>query len=745
LVKIIREDVEKVEEPVEGEKDSKYNIVIKGRGRSEEEYEEEAPKKKRKKEPEEEEYEEPKRRQNRFYPERTDYGEQPPLRMRKAPEVKQDELEKMQKRMDDLQKSISGIKVPGGAAAQTSAEQLAMMQKMSEDLQSKLETIAAATSQISKKQQVFDMEDKIDRIESAVGRLQSKPSGGITVMTQGGDPVTTPVIFEFPRVAEDLKSSGVITVGQKSVGDVRGVPTMFALPKAEKTRKISSEWEPTISSTINLRYPLIEPYAYANIRWNEKTQEVIYTLIEPPLTDKENNLLKKLMEMVVDLLDINLMNVTEIGAVKKYLREKIDALIEDYGFDMSKPEYDKLMYYMERNFLGLSTIEPMMQDPQIEDISCDGVSVPIFIFHRKYGSMKANVVFNDEEELNRFVVKLAQRCGKHISVADPLVDGALPDGSRLQATYSSGGDIATKGSTFTIRKFTKDPLTIVDLMTFGTIPATIAAYLWLAIEFRNSVLIAGGTATGKTSCLNTLCLFLHPETKILSIEDTPELALPHEHWVAKISRSGYGPDVGEGKKRGEISMYDLLRAALRERPDELIVGEVRGKEAYVLFQAMATGHAGMATIHAESTEAVINRLITAPISLSTGLLQHLNLILVMTNSRVKGVDVRRIKEVVEILGMDMKTDKPITNELFKWVPSGDYYEFASDRSFILNKIVGEKGISESSVWEELQRRTAILEWMKKEGIRFYKDVGRIIATYYKSPEDILKRVFGGKT
>jgi len=665
--------------------------------------------------------------------------------MRKAPEVKQDELERMQKRMDELQKSISGIKVPEGATAQTSAEQLAMMQKMSEDLQNKLETIAAATSQISKKQQVLDMDEKMSRIESAVDRLQSKPSGGITFVTQTGEPVTTPVIFEFPRVAEDLKSSGVITFGQKSIGDVRGVPTMFALPKAEKTRKISSEWEPTVSSTINLRYPLIEPYAYANIRWNEKTQEVIYTLIEPPLTDKENNLLKKLMEMVVDLLDINLMNVTEIGAVKKYLREKIDALIEDYGFDMSKPEYDKIMYYMERNFLGLSTIEPMMQDAQIEDISCDGVSVPIFIFHRKYGSMKANVAFNDEEELNRFIVKLAQRCGKHISVADPLVDGALPDGSRLQATYSSGGDIATKGSTFTIRKFTKDPLTIIDLMTFGTVPATMAAYLWLAIEFRNSVLIAGGTATGKTSCLNTLCLFLHPETKILSIEDTPELVLPHEHWVAKIARTGYGPDLAEGRKRGEISMFDLLRAALRERPDELIVGEVRGKEAYVLFQAMATGHAGMATIHAESTEAVVNRLITAPISLSTGLLQHLNLILVMTNSRVKGVDVRRVKEVVEILGMDMKTDKPITNELFKWVPSGDYYEFASDRSYILNKIVGEKGISESSVWEELQRRTAILEWMKKEGIRFYKDVGRIIAIYYKSPEDILKRVFGGKT
>ena len=673
-----------------------------------------------------------------------DYG--PPLKLGRieklGQEIKDEDVARMQHKIEELEKTITRIKVP--EVEKTSIDQARAMQQMAEELHKKLEALSIATTQISKKQEIMDMGEKLTRIEQTVDSLQKK-TGGITVVTEGGETVTTPVIFEFPRVADDLKSSGVITFGQKMVGDVRGLPAMLALPKAEKAKKISSEWEPTVTSTINIRYPLVEPYAYANIRWNEKTQEVIYTVIEPPLTKKEDDTLKKLMEMVIDLLDINLMNVTEIGAVRKYLREKIDQLIEDYGFELTKPEYDKIIYFMERNFLGLGVIEPMMQDPQIEDISCDGVGVHIFVFHRKYGSMKTNVLFNIEDELNKFITKLAQRCGKHISVADPLVDGALPDGSRLQATFSSGGDIATRGSTFTIRKFTKDPLTIVDLMNFGTIPATMAAYLWLAIEFRNSVLIAGGTATGKTSCLNTLCLFLHPETKILSIEDTPELALPHEHWVAKIARTGYGPDLGEGKKRGEISMYDLLRAALRERPDELIVGEVRGKEAYVLFQAMATGHAGMATIHAESTDAVISRLITAPISLSPGLLQHLNLILVMTNARIKGVDVRRVKEVVEILGIDMKTEKPITNQLFKWVPSGDYYEFASDRSYVLNKIIGEKGITESSVWEELQRRTAVLEWMKKEGIRFYKDVGRIVAIYYKSPEDILKRVFGGKT
>jgi type IV secretory pathway ATPase VirB11/archaellum biosynthesis ATPase len=319
--------------------------------------------------------------------------------------------------------------------------------------------------------------------------------------------------------------------------------------------------------------------------------------------------------------------------------------------------------------------------------------------------------------------------------------GVYCHNSRVQCTFSAGKDIATKGSSFTIRKFTADPLTIVDFMNFGTIPSLMAAYLWLVLEFRNSVLVSGGTATGKTSATNVLSLFLPPELKIISIEDTPEIQLPHEHWVAKIARTGYGPEVGE-RKRGEITMFDLLKAALRERPDELIVGEVRGKEAYVLFQAMATGHAGLATIHAESLDAVVNRLLTQPISLSPDLLQHLNLIMIMVNAKMKGQEVRRVKDVIEIVGIDPKTEKPIANQIFKWVPAGDYYEFASDKSYLLNKIVADKGVTEKSIWEEIYRRAAILNWLKKQGIRHYKDVGAIISTYYKNPDDILKRVYG---
>ncbi len=591
--------------------------------------------------------------------------------------------------------------------------------------------VKKTTTEKTKKPQSYDVEENV-----------SEAPIKIKITTKGK---TQPIIFEFPKITEELKGKGVLSIQRlDEEGKVRGAPlSIHKIPKEAITKKISSEWEPISLEKINVRYPLIEPYAYAVIKWNPKIGALTYTVIEPPLTKKEKQALDRLKDLIIDLLDINLMDVKNIKEVQEYLKKKIDQLISDYEITLTDVEYNKILYYLYRDFLGLERIEPLMHDPDIEDISCDGANIPIYVFHRKYGSLRTNIIFEDNDELNRFISKLAQRCGKHISVAEPLLDGALPDGSRLQATFSAGGDIALRGSTFTIRKFTKDPLTIVDFMRFGTIPSLIAAYLWMIIEYRKSILIAGGTATGKTSALNALSLFIPPEAKIVSIEDTPELRLPHEHWIAKIARPGYGPET-EGRRKGEISMFDLLKAALRERPDVIVVGEVRGQEAYVLFQGMATGHAGMATIHAESVEAVINRLKTPPISLSPGLLQHLDIIIIMGFSRIKGIDVRRVKEVVEIVGVDIETGRPITNQLFKWVPSGDYFEFASDRSYVLNEIIEEKGIPEESVWEEIRRRQLVLEWMKKENIRYYKDVGRIIATYYKNPEEILRRIRGGE-
>lgn len=550
-----------------------------------------------------------------------------------------------------------------------------------------------------------------------------------------GEDIEPPIIIEFPRIGSELNVLGTIPDEERKV---RHAPEFIhKIPKERLLGIIPSEWHPPNLKDVNITYPLIEPFAYAKIYWNDEEGSLKYEIIEPPLSVEEQAKLKKIEELIIDLLDINLMEVKDPDKIKNYLKEKTDQIIKDYGMYLTDVEYNKILYYIYRDFIGLGKIEPLMKDVEIEDISCDGAGIPIYIFHRKYGSMKSNVVFENPEELNNFIIKLAQRCGKHVSVAEPILDGALPDGSRVSATYSPEKDIAIKGSTFTIRKFTKDPLTITDLINFGTLPPLIAAYLWMAIEFKKSLLISGGTATGKTSFLNALCMFIEPEAKIVSIEDTPELNLPHEHWIAKIARPGYSTT-----SIGEVSMFDLLKAALRERPDYIIVGEVRGAEAYVLFQAMATGHAGLATIHAESIDAVMNRLQTPPINLSPGLIQHLDLVLIMTHARIKGIDVRRLKEVIEIVDIDIKTGKPIINQLFRWNPVGDYFEFSSDRSYIINAIIEEKGLSEESVWAEIRRREKVLEWLKENNIRYYKDVGKIISEYYKNPEKVLERIEG---
>jgi flagellar protein FlaI len=500
-----------------------------------------------------------------------------------------------------------------------------------------------------------------------------------------------------------------------------------------------STWNPPRFDEIDQLYPLIKPFSMANLKWDADKNHLRYYVFEPYLTKEQSRQLKTIKELVIDLLDVNLFEVKEAKSIRAVLKNKINKVIADYGIQLNKNEYAKILFFIYRDFLGLSTIESLMHDPNIEDISCDGVKIPLYIYHRKYASVPTNIKFPDDENLNQFIIKLAQRCGKHISVADPLLDGALPDGSRVQATFSSHKDIAMHGSTFTIRKFTRDPLTITDLIKFGTIPEMMAAYLWLALEYKKSLLVAGGTATGKTSSLNALSMFLPSEAKIVSIEDTPEVRLPHEHWIQKVVRTGFGREDLTGRKQGEITMYDLLRAALRERPDELIVGEVRGKEAYVLFQGMATGHAGMATIHGDSVDAVMHRLQTPPINLSVGLLQHLNIILVLTKARIKGIEVRRVKEVVEVLGLS-KEQEPIINTLFRWNPSDDTFEFSSDKSYILQGIIEDKGIDEKSIWEEVQRRTRILHWMAKNDIRYYIDVGKVIQQYYKNPQEVLKNI-----
>jgi len=381
-----------------------------------------------------------------------------------------------------------------------------------------------------------------------------------------------------------------------------------------------------------------------------------------------------------------------------------------------------------------------MHDDEIEDISCDGHGMPIFIFHNKLESITSNISFTESESLDSYVVRLSQMCGKQISVYEPIVDGKLADGSRLQTTL---GKTVTNHSTFTIRKFREDPLTPIDLISNGTMSLHMAAYFWMAIEQSSSILFCGGTASGKTTTLNALSLFLPSAYKIVSIEDTREINLPHENWIAGTTRTGFSSN--EASKTGkDVNMFDLVRVALRQRPQAIIVGEVRGKEAYVLFQAMTTGHLSYSTVHASNLHALIQRLENPPISLPRVLLTALDLVVFLNSVTIKGVPARRVSNVHEIIKLDPETNRLVTMTPFHWVSEIDDRFETNIGSNVFNKIKTQNGWNDDELQKELNNRMVILEWMERKNLRSYREVGRIVSEYKKNPESVLKKIKGDK-
>ena len=482
-------------------------------------------------------------------------------------------------------------------------------------------------------------------------------------------------------------------------------------------------------------YPLNEPYAYAKILKNMDTLEKYYKVIEPYLNEEEQKALNFIWETLMKTFSMRL-DELDSKKVESYLTEQVDQVIGNYEITIDEVGRRKILYYIKRESLGFGKIDPLMRDPNIEDISCDGAGTPIFLYHRKYGSVRSNVEFKDEDELSYFVIRLAQKCGKHISIAEPMLDATMPDGSRIQMTLST--EVTTKGSTFTIRKFRADPFTPPDLIALNTVSAEVLAYMWLAVENRVNALIAGGTASGKTTILNALSLFIPRESKIVSIEETREINLPHPNWIPGVSRSGFGEIVAD-KMVGEIDMYDLMKAALRQRPEYILVGEIRGKEAYVLFQAMATGHATYSTVHADSAKSLIHRLEGKPIEIPRIMLQSLDIVSIHITTRVKGKRVRRCKQIIEIIDIDPTTKEILTNEVFKWDPIEDKFIYTG-KSYVLEGIRAKWDMGKEDITREIRQRTEVLEWMKNNDVRTYKEVAKAISRYVENPRDFLKKI-----
>jgi flagellar protein FlaI len=469
--------------------------------------------------------------------------------------------------------------------------------------------------------------------------------------------------------------------------------------------------------------------------FEEQRNTYRYEVIEPPLTPEEATAYAFVKDAFLRTLDVDLTTLDRQGA-RAYLSREYEALVKRHALDLSSLSRARLGYYLERDFLGFGLIDAVMNDPGIEDVSCDGPKLPVFIFHRRYESVRSNIMFPTDEALDGFVLQLVQRSGKHISVADPLVDATLPDGSRLQASLSR--EVTTRGSTFTIRRFRKDPFTPTDLLTFETMSAEMMAYWWLAVEHGASAIICGGTASGKTTTLNALSLFIPPNKKIVSIEDTRELNIPHDNWIPGVTRAG-GAATGSGtagKRLGEVDMFDLLKAALRQRPEYLLLGEVRGQEAYVLFQAMATGHTVYSTMHADSVQSAVHRLESKPLEIPRNMLSSLDIFTIQGEVRVGGKRVRKMREIVELTGIDPRTGELLTNRVFYWDPQESRFKY-SGVSFVLGRVAEETSLTEEALRSEFERRVRVLAAMQKKGVRDIGEVARIITDYSIAPDRVL--------
>ena len=490
----------------------------------------------------------------------------------------------------------------------------------------------------------------------------------------------------------------------------------------------------------DVKYPLIEPMAYAEVKWFPVEKKLMYGVIEPRLDPDRKKLLRKLETDMSEIIDVKLSSLKG-DKVFSYLERKFKSVLEDGGITLEGEDYRKILYYIIRDFLGMNEIEPLLHDPYIEDIGCSGLDTPIYVVHKKYGSLETNIIFYDFDYLSNLVVKIAERSGRYISYATPLLDGTMPDGSRVQASLAK--DVTTKGPTFSIRKFRKNPFSPTDIINLNTADAGIMAYLWLLIQYNASLLICGGVSTGKTTILNALTMFIPPEDKIISIEDTREINLPHENWIPSVSRTGFGIPEAGGKRYGEVDLFDLLKESFRQNPDYVIVGEVRGKEAYVMFQGIASGHSSIGTIHAGSLEDVVKRLMTPPIELSPSLVESLDVIIVLTHFKEHGKSMRRVKEVVEIQSIDPQSGRAHATEVFGWIPSADQFKENLMGSEMLRRISFQEGLSYPKVMEELDKRKRFLLWMQKFNVCQFDEVCRLINLFYKDNATVMKWVNKG--
>lgn len=467
---------------------------------------------------------------------------------------------------------------------------------------------------------------------------------------------------------------------------------------------------------------------YSRIFVSEEDSSIRYELVEPYLNEVMVRIVEDLKRKTVKLISDTSESRRDEPDIELFINRAISSsTLEEQGKRIA-------YYYLQRDFLGFGPIDALLKDPGIEDITCDGSSVPVYVYHSSYGFIATNVGFPNDEVLNSYIKKLVQSTGKNISISSPLVDSIMADGSRLQA--SLGRYVTTSGPSFTIRKFKHVPLSPVDLILNGTADAEIFSYLWILTEYGSNIMITGGTASGKTTFLNSILLFAPPEKKIVSIEDTNEINLYHENWLSTVTRAGFNT-AAERKRTGEVDMFDLLVASLRHRPDYVVIGEVRGRETFTVFQAMSVGRYSYCTFHADGVDTLIHRIESNPINVPRTLISSLDTVIVLSTLQRNGVQRRLVSTVSEINDLDQISGELIVNRLYSWDNESFSYD-SSEFSYVLERISDRTGQPLEELEKELEVRKGLLGALIERGISRYDEVAAIVRRYHRDRDSVVK-------
>ncbi|GFO97194.1 type II secretion system protein E [groundwater metagenome] len=497
------------------------------------------------------------------------------------------------------------------------------------------------------------------------------------------------------------------------------------------------EFQPQLSRDIdvffiNIVYPVGDPI-FIHVYGTPKTP-VMYYSIEPELTDIEKTKYSEILNIILKKTPEE-----QVADTTEKLRQHFDQLLKKVAVvgrstkdsekvSVTEEELKKIRYFIDRNIVGHGIIEPIIRDPYLEDINNIG-KYNIFVVHKTFGMMETNIRFSSDEELDEWMRVMSERIARPVSDFRPIADGALPDGSRINIIYSK--EVSRRGSSFTMRKFNAIPASITQLIKWGSISAEIAAYLWLCLENGMNVFVSGETASGKTTALNAIMPFIHSKGKVYSVEDTAEVIAPHETWQQMITRE-------TGPKNSQVDMFSLLKLALRSRPTYVIVGEIRGVEGAVAFQAMQAGNSVMATFHASSVKKLIQRITGDPIKVPVTFIDNLNVVLILQAVYRQGVFLRRCVSVEEIEGYLEESKGVATRAVFQWDPTFDKHHFRGlNNSYVLESLVAQKlGYADrKKIYKELELRAKVLERMVAQNITDYYKVKDIIWAFERNGID----------